>query len=126
MLWNYFNIKTAIEKNIWLIWNQAAANRKQLHGATYVENRYASTPLLSKFHLVKMENKIIEYEKKIEILERKVSDLEKHNAGLREVLINNVQFSTKLSNITYEMDCLLVKKSQEIRDLQELLENCPH
>ena len=73
-----------------------------------------------------MENKIIEYEKKIEILERKVSDLEKHNAGLREVLINNVQFSTKLSNITYEMDCLLVKKGQEIRDLQDLLENCPH
>ena len=73
-----------------------------------------------------MKNKIIEYEKKIEILERKVSDLEKHNAGLREVLINKVQFSTKLSNITYEMDCLLVKKGQEIRDLQELLDNCPH
>ena len=77
-------------------------------------------------HLVNMENKIIEYEKKIEVLERKVSDLEKHNAGLREVLIKNVQFSAKLSNITYEMDCLLVKKGQEIRDLQELLENCPH
>ena len=73
-----------------------------------------------------MENQIIEYEKKIEILERKVSDLEKHNAGLREVLIKNVQFSTKLSNITYEMDCLLVKKGQEVRDLQELIENCPH
>ena len=44
-----------------------------------------------------MENKIIEYEKKIE---RKVSDLEKHNAGLGEVLINNVQFLTKFLDIT--------------------------
>ena len=62
--------------------------------------------------------------KKIEFLERKVRDLENHNAGLREVLLKNVQFSTKLSNITYEMDCLLVKKGREIRDLQEKLKNC--
>ena len=29
-----------------------------------------------------------------------------------------MEFSTKLSNITYEMDCLLEKKGKEIRDLQ--------
>ena len=75
-------------------------------------------------HLVNMDQKIFEYEKKIEFLEGKVIDLEKHNAGLREILIKNVQFSTKLSNIIYDMDCLLVKKGREIRDLQEKLENC--
>ena len=68
-----------------------------------------------------MDQKIFEYEKKIEFLEGKVIDLEKHNAGLREILIKNVQFSTKLSNITYEIDCLLVKKTQEIRDLEKKL-----
>ena len=57
-----------------------------------------------------MENKIREYEQKIEKLEKKVSDLEKYSAGLQECLLKNVQFATKLSNITYEMDCLLVKK----------------
>ena len=71
-----------------------------------------------------MENEIKEYERKIEILEKKVSDLEKRNDRLRECLIKNVQFSTKLSNIIYDMDCLLVKKGREIRDLQEKLENC--
>ena len=69
-----------------------------------------------------MENKISEYEKKIAFLEKKVSDLEKYNAGLRECLVQNIQFSTKLSNITYEMDCLLVKKGQEIRDLEKKIE----
>ena len=69
-----------------------------------------------------MENKIFEYERKIEVLEKNVSDLEKRNEGLREFLVKNVQFSTKLSNITYEMDCLLVKKAQEIRDLEIKLE----
>ena len=68
-----------------------------------------------------MENKIREYEQKIEKLEKKVSDLENYNASLRECLLKNVQFSTKLSNITYEMDCLLVKKGQEIRDLEKKL-----
>ena len=68
-----------------------------------------------------MENKIREYERKIQKLEKKVSDLENYNAGLRECLVKNVQFSTKLSNITYEMDCLLVKKGQEIRDLEKKL-----
>ena len=69
-----------------------------------------------------MENKIKEYEKTIEFLEKKVSDLEKYNAGLRECLLKNVQFSTRLSNITYEMDCLLVKKGLEIRDLEKKIE----
>ena len=69
-----------------------------------------------------MENKIREYEQKIAILEKKVSELEKRNAGLRECLVSNVQFSTNLSNIIYEMDCLLVKKGQEIRDLEKQLE----
>ena len=55
-------------------------------------------------------------------LEKKVSDLEKYNASLRECLVQNIQFSTKLSNITYEMDCLLVKKGQEIRDLEKEIE----
>ena len=41
------------------------------------------------------------------------------------MLVKNVQFSTKLSNITYEMDCLLVKKGQEIRDLEKKLEESP-
>ena len=53
---------------------------------------------------------MFEYERKIEVLEKKVSDLEKRNEGLRECLLKNVKFSTQLSNITYEMDCLLVKK----------------
>ena len=57
-----------------------------------------------------MESKIIEYERKIEALEKKVSELEKYSADLRECFLKNVKFSTKLSNITYEMDCLLVKK----------------
>ena len=65
---------------------------------------------------------MFEYERKIEVLEKKVSYLEKRNEGLRECLLKNVQFSTKLSNITYEMDCLLVKKGQEIRDLEKKLE----
>ena len=69
-----------------------------------------------------MENEIKEYERKIEMLEKKVSDLEKRNDSLRECLIKNVQFSTKLSNITYEMDCLLEKRAQEIRDLEKKLE----
>ena len=69
-----------------------------------------------------MESKIREYENKIEFLEKKVSDLEMRNADLRECLVRNVQFSTKLSNITYEMDCLLVKKGQEIRDLENKIE----
>ena len=69
-----------------------------------------------------MESKIREYEKKIDFLEEKILDLEKRNAGLRECLVRNVQFSTKLSNITYEMDCLLVKKGQEIRDLENKIE----
>ena len=69
-----------------------------------------------------MENKISEYERKIAFLEKKVSDLEKYNASLRECLRQNFQFSTKLSNITYEMDCLLVKKGQEIRDLEKKID----
>ena len=69
-----------------------------------------------------MENKIREYERKIEKLEKKVSDLEQYNARLRECLLKNAQFSNKLSNITYEMDCLLVKKGNEIRDLEKKLE----
>ena len=56
--------------------------------------------------------KIIEYEKKTELLEKKVSDLEKINVKLGETL----------SNVTYEMDCLIAKKDQEIRDLEEKLE----
>ena len=56
--------------------------------------------------------KIIEYEKKIELLEKKVSDLEMINVKLGETL----------SNVTYEMDCLIAKKDQEIRDLEEKLE----
>ena len=68
-----------------------------------------------------MKNKIREYEQKIEKLEKKVSDLEQYNAQLRECLLKNAQFSNKLSNITYEMDCLLVKKGDEIRDLEKKL-----
>ena len=69
-----------------------------------------------------MENKIKEYENRIEFLEKKVSDLEKYSAGLRECLLKNVEFSTKLSNITYEMDCLLVKRGHEIRELEKKIE----
>ena len=69
-----------------------------------------------------MENKIKEYENRIEFLEKKVSDLEKYNAGLREILLKNIEFSTKLSNITYEMDCLLVKRGHEIRELEKKIE----
>ena len=70
-----------------------------------------------------MEIFIKKYEEKIENLEKKVSDLEKHSAMLRECLLKNVHFSTKLSNITYEMDCLLVKKGEQIRHLEQELEN---
>ena len=69
-----------------------------------------------------MENIINKYEEKIGYLEKKISDLEKHSAMLRECLLKNVQFSTKLSNITYEMDCLLVKKGEQIRHLEQQLE----
>ena len=65
-----------------------------------------------------MKNKILEYERKIEALEKKVSDLENYNKNLRDCLLKNVKFSTDLSKITYEMDCLLVKKGKEIRDLK--------
>ena len=58
----------------------------------------------------KME--IIEYEKKIELLEKKVSNLEMINVKLGETL----------SNVTYEMDCLIAKKDKEILDLEEKLE----
>ena len=84
--------------------------------------RIFSLPSVNLFHIKKMEIKILEYERKIEILEKKVADLEKYNAGLRECFLQNIQFSTKLSNITYEMDCLLVKKSQQIRDLETKLD----
>ena len=70
----------------------------------------------------KMKNKVIEYVRKIEALEKKVPDLEKHNQDLQKCLDKNVQFSAKLSNITYEMDCLLVKKGREIRELEKKLE----
>ena len=65
-----------------------------------------------------MEIKISEYERKIEILEKKVANLEKKNTGLRDCLLKNVLFTTKLSNIIYEMDCLLVKMGHEIRKLE--------
>ena len=69
-----------------------------------------------------MKNQILEFERKIEALEKKVSDLENYNKNLRDCLMKNVKFSTDLSKITYEMDCLLVRKSEEIRDLEKKLE----
>ena len=73
-----------------------------------------------------MENTTREYDQKIEFLEKKISDLEKRNADLHECLLKNVEFSTQLSSITYEMDCLLVKKGEisrsgEIHDLVQKL-----
>ena len=65
---------------------------------------------------------IILYEEKNAKLEKKVSDLENYSAGLRECLLKNVQFSTKLSTIAYGMDCLLVKKGKEIHNLEKQLE----
>ena len=53
-----------------------------------------------------METKIAEYEERIDLLEKSL-DLEKRTAGLRECLVRNVYFSTKLSEIIYEMDNLL-------------------
>ena len=71
-----------------------------------------------------MENKIREYEQKIEFLEKKVLDLEKRNSDLSECLLKNVDLSTQLSSVTYKMDCLLMKKGKEIRDLgKKLAEN---
>ena len=69
-----------------------------------------------------MKNKIREYERNIENLEKQVSKLEKENADLRQCLLRNVKFSTKLSKIIYEMDFLLDKKGKEIRDLEKKLE----
>ena len=51
-----------------------------------------------------MKKSIREYEQKIHFLEKKVADLEEDNAALRQCLVKNFEFSTKLSNITYEMD----------------------
>ena len=68
-----------------------------------------------------MKNKIREYERNIEIMKKQVLKLEKENADLREGLLRNVKFSTKLSKITYEMDRLLDIKGKEIRNLENKL-----
>ena len=68
-----------------------------------------------------MENKVRDYERKIKFLEKQNVKLEKENSGLRECLLRNIQFSTKLSTITFEMDCLLDKRGKEIRDLERKL-----
>ena len=59
--------------------------------------------------------KIIEYEKKIQFLEKKVSNLQIINVRLGETLL-------LMKNRTYEKDRLAAKKNQEIRDLEEKLE----
>ena len=69
-----------------------------------------------------MKNKIREYERNIEILEKQVLKLDKENVDLRQCLLRNVKFSTKLSKIIYEMDCLLDNKGREVRDLEKKLE----
>ena len=114
------------EETIWSIKIPAVTNAKifdrRTRYITVTAWKHLSKLVIKKFYIRIMEKKIKEYEKKIEFLEKKVSDLEKYNSGLRECLLKNVQFSTKLSNITYEMDCLLVKKGQEICELEKKIE----
>ena len=70
-----------------------------------------------------LRNMMAEYEAKIEFLEKRVSELELRNSGLKQCLSQHMEFSTKLSNIIFEMDCLLEKKGKEIAQLQAELEN---
>ena len=72
-----------------------------------------------------MDSEIKNYKTKIELLEKRVAELENSNKVLKECLRQQYQFSAKVSNIVFEMDCLLVKKSNEIAHLESQLKNVP-
>ena len=66
---------------------------------------------------------ISEYKERISALEKKVFDLEKSNQALEKMLEENNSFSTMVSKIVFKMDCLLVKKNEEIKKLELELKN---
>ena len=70
-----------------------------------------------------MNMEIEHYKSKIECLEERVLELEKSNINLNESLRKQIQFSAKLSNIIFDMDCLLAKKSNEIANFEIELKN---
>lgn len=61
---------------------------------------------------------ISEYKERISILETTVFDLEKSNQVLEKMLEEKISFSTMVSKIVFKMDCLLVRKNEEIKKLQ--------
>lgn len=72
-----------------------------------------------------MDSEIRNYKTKIELLEKRVAELENSNKVLKECLRQQYQFSAKVSNIVFEMDCLLTKKSNEIAHIESQLKNVP-
>ena len=72
-----------------------------------------------------MNAEIESYKAKIEFLEKKVLDLEKSNANLSASLQKQCQFSAKVANIIFDMDCLLTNKSDEIAYLKMQLKKFP-
>ena len=70
-----------------------------------------------------MSVEIENYKARIEFLEKKVAELEKSNKNLTECLRQQYEFSAKVSNIIFDMDSLLTKKSDEIARLEMQLKN---
>ena len=64
-----------------------------------------------------MNAEIENYKAKIQFLEKKVLELEKSNSNLSTSLQHQYQFSSKVANIIFDMDCLLTKKNNEIAHL---------
>ena len=61
---------------------------------------------------------ISEYKERISTLEKKVFDLEQSNQLLEKMLDEKISFSTTVSKIVFQMDCLLVQKNEEIKKLK--------
>ena len=72
-----------------------------------------------------MDSEIRNYKTKIELLEKREAELENSNKVLKECLRQQYQFSAKVSNIVFEMDCLLTEKSDEIAHIESQLKNVP-
>ena len=66
---------------------------------------------------------ISEYKERIATLEKKVFDLEKSNQLLEKMLDEKISFSTTVSKIVFQMDCLLVQKNEEIKKLELEMKN---
>ena len=72
-----------------------------------------------------MNAEIENYKAKIQFLEKKVLELEKSNSNLSTSLQHQYQFSSKVANIIFDMDCLLTKKNNEIAHLKIQLKKSP-